>query len=419
MRILLFGFGSRGDVQPFVALGKGLQRAGHAVSVAAGVNFADWVKGEGLDFAPVRVDVEAMMQTDMGKEWLDGSSHNPRAELRNMTRMAERAAPGVAEDIADMIERYDAFISGVLTVEALAAAATARAKHHILGLMSPWSPTRSGTAGMNALLPRQNSPINWVWGYVIEMMMSGVLRAPSLASRARLDLPPPRRADFLRAWNQTPALIGVSPLVVPPPPDWGDHIQVTGYWFLDAAEGWNPPPDLTAFLQAGEPPVYIGFGSMSSRDPEATLRLMLDALAKTGRRAVIHSGWAGLKGENLPPNVHLLHGAPHDWLFPRMAAVIHHGGAGTTAAGLRAGIPSGVVAHIGDQPYWGRRLHELGVGAPFVRRHHLTADSLGDLIVRLTTDREMRARAADLGARIRAEDGVGSAVRAFERMTGA
>ena len=123
----------------------------------------------------------------------------------------------------------------------------------------------------------------------------------------------------------------------------------------------------------------------------------------------------GLKSEKLPDNVFLLDSAPHDWLFPRMEAVIHHGGAGTTAAGLRSGVPSAIVAHIGDQPYWGRRLHELGVGAPLLRRHLLTADNLGETIRLLTTDRDLRARAAALGERIRAEDGVGNAVRAFGR----
>ncbi|MBK8020035.1 MAG: glycosyltransferase family 1 protein [Chloroflexi bacterium] len=415
MRVLLFGFGSRGDVQPFAALGKGLQRAGYDVTLAAGSNFESWVRSEGLNFDPIQVDVEAMMQTDIGKNWLDGSSHSPQAEVRNMKRMADAAAPGVAADILRMIDQYDAFISGALAVEAMAAATAARGKRHVIGLMSPWAPTRSGAAGMNAPLPRANSLINLGFGYFIESMMSGVLRAPSLAVRSRLNLPAPTRGDFMRAWNRTPALIGISPLVTPPPPDWNDCQAVTGYWFLDAPAGWQPSPALTAFLEAGEPPVYVGFGSMSSRDPEATLRIMLDALVKSGRRGVIHSGWAGLKSEKLPDNVFLLDSAPHDWLFPRMAAVIHHGGAGTTAAGLRAGVPSAIVAHIGDQPYWGRRLHELGVGAPLLRRHLLTADNLVETIRLLTTDRDLRARAAALGERIRAEDGVGNAVRAFEQ----
>lgn len=418
MRVLLFGFGSRGDVQPYIALGKGLQQAGYDVTVAAGANFGDWIAREGLGFDPIHVDIEAEMQTDVGKNWLSASSHNPIAELRQMRRMVDSAARTVGADIAGMIDRYDAFISGVLTVDALAAACAARGKHLVNGLMSPWTPTRSGAAGMQAALPTRDSVINYVTGYVVEWMMAGVLAPPSRELRRRLNLPPPTRQAFLRAWNQTPTLIGISPLVLPPPPDWGDHLHVTGYWFLDAPIDWQPDPRLTAFLAAGDAPIYIGFGSMSSRDPEATLRLMLGAVARTGKRAIIHSGWAGLRADTLPDTVYLLDHAPHDWLFPRMAAIIHHGGAGTTGAGVRAGIPSAVIAHIGDQPYWGRRLHELGVGAAPIRRHQLTVDNLSAMITTLTGDPGLRERAADLGARIRAEDGVGTAVRHFARLTG-
>jgi sterol 3beta-glucosyltransferase len=246
----------------------------------------------------------------------------------------------------------------------------------------------------------------------------GVLRSPSDEVRSRLKLPRATRGEFLRAWNRTPTLLGVSPLITPPPPDWGDHIHVTGYWFLDAPADWQPSSALRAFLDAGAPPVYIGFGSMSSRNPQATTQMMIEALKTTGQRGIIHSGWAGLHAEDLPPNIFLLDYAPHDWLFPRMAAVVHHGGAGTTAAGLRAGIPGMVVSHIGDQPYWGRRLHELGVGAAPLKRHELTADKLADAIRTMTSDRAMQSRAAALGERIRTEDGIGNAVKALRKILG-
>lgn len=411
MRLLLFGFGSRGDVQPLVALGKGLQHAGYDTAIAAGINFRAWIEGEGLRYEPVHVDIETYMQTDVGREWLGNSS--PRSELKNMKRMADTIAPTVADDIMAMIDRNDVFISGLLTVEALETVARARGKRHLIALLSPFAPTRSGAAGLQALLPRTDSIINRWWGYVIELMLFEALRGPSDAVRSRLGLPRATRADFLRAWNQTPALLGVSPLVTPPPPDWDAHIRTTGYWFLDAPSDWQPSPALDAFLAAGPPPVYIGFGSMSNRDPQATTQAMIDALKQTGQRGIIHSGWAGLHAEDLPPDIFLLDYAPHDWLFPRMAAVVHHGGAGTTAAGLRAGVPSVVVAHIGDQWYWGRRIHELAAGPVPLRRHQLSADRLAAAICAMLTDRAMQGRAAALGERIRAEDGVGAAVRAF------
>lgn len=417
MRIVLFGFGSRGDVQPLIALGKGLQAAGYDVAIAAGINFQGWIAEHGLGFEPIHIDIEAYMQMDVGKEWL-GNSRSGLDELRNMKRMADGAAPAIADDIARIVASADVFISGLMTIEALAAAAQARGKRHLVGLLAPVAPTRSGAAGMQALFPRADSILNRWQCYFIELMLFNVLRAPSDQVRARLGLPRATRGDFLRAWNQTPTLLGVSPLVTPPPPDWGAHIHVTGYWFLSGAAHWQPSPALDAFLRAGPPPVYIGFGSMSNRDPQGTTQTMIAALKAAGQRGIINSGWGGLRAENLPPDVFLLDYAPHDWLFPRMAAVVHHGGAGTTGAGLRAGVPSAVVAHIGDQWYWGRRIHELGVGAAPLRRHRLNADRLAALISAMTGAGApaMRRQAAALGERIRAEDGVSRAVQVISRL---
>ncbi len=145
---------------------------------------------------------------------------------------------------------------------------------------------------------------------------------------------------------------------------------------------------------------------------------MLAALRESGQRGILHSGWAGLHADDLPPEVFLLSEAPHAWLFPQMAAVIHHGGAGTTAAALRAGVPAGVVAHIGDQPYWGQRLHALGVGAAPLRRHQLSATRLAAMIRTLTTTPDLRRQAADLGRRIQAEDGIGRAIKGGTGPTG-
>lgn len=416
MRVVLFGFGSRGDVQPFVALGVGLKAAGYQVAIAAGKNFRPLVEGAGLEFEPVRMDIEQFMQNDFAKDWLDASSHNPMAELRNMKRMVEAAAEDVADDLLDLAQRTDVFISGILTLEPIASICKIYGKRLILGLMSPFPPSAEGYAGMQAPLPRRKSVLNLWFGYMVEVMLLQVFRKSSNVVRQRLHLPKVNLSDFMRVWNRTPALVGISPHIVPKPQDWGTHVHVGGYWFLSAPEAYQAPPSLEAFLQAGAPPVYIGFGSMSTHDPQGVLKTMLSALEQSGQRGVILRGWAGLHQEDLPETVYLSEAVPHDWLFPRMSAVIHHGGAGTTAAGARAGVPSAVVAHIGDQWYWGRRLHELGVGAPPLRRHQLNSASLSQMIHQLTRSALMRQKAADLGKSIRVEDGVAQAVRSFEQI---
>lgn len=415
MRVLLFGFGSRGDVQPFVALGQGLKAAGYEVAVAAGINFRSFVEGSGLAYEPIHVDVERVMNEDIGKEWLGNSSQNPRAELANMRRMTEAIAEEVADDLLACTPRADVFISGLLTVESLDTIARVQKKVHIQGLLAPFAPTADGAAGLQAIFPRSYNLLNRWFGYAIEAMLFTALRKPSDMVRQRLGLPPVTRRNFIKSWNQTPTLLGVSPSIMPPPRDWPNHIYTTGYWFLPVP-AYEPPQALQDFLAAGEPPVYIGFGSMSSRDPEGTIRLIIEALGQTKQRGIIYSGWAGLRTTDLPSNIYILDGAPHDWLFPKMAAVVHHGGAGTTAAALRAGVPSSVVAHIGDQWFWGRRLYEMGVGAAPMRRHEMTVERLTTTLKILTTDAHIRQRAAKMGERIRAEDGVGNAVKAFSEI---
>jgi UDP:flavonoid glycosyltransferase YjiC (YdhE family) len=197
--------------------------------------------------------------------------------------------------------------------------------------------------------------------------------------------------------------------VIAPPPDWNDNIHVTGYWFLDSAEDWTAPSALTDFLESGPPPVYIGFGSMGNRKPAETTDLVLDALRRIDQRAILLSGWGGLHETDLPDSVFMIDSVPHSWLFSRVAAIVHHGGAGTTAAALRSGSPSVIVPFFGDQPFWGRRVAELGVGPSPIPRQKLTAERLARAIRQALTDNEMRQRAAQLGSRIRLEDGIARA----------
>jgi UDP:flavonoid glycosyltransferase YjiC (YdhE family) len=241
-----------------------------------------------------------------------------------------------------------------------------------------------------------------------------------LANRARRDVlglkAMPLRHPYGTAMaNGQTVLMAYSRHLVPPGSEWPQNVHVTGYWFLDAAEEWTPPGALTRFLDAGPPPVYVGFGSMTLKDPRATLDTVLAAIAKIGCRAVISAGWGGLRAENLPTNIFAIDEAPHDWLFPRMAAIVHHGGAGTTGASLRAGKPSVVVPFIFDQPFWAWRLNKVGVSPKAIPIGKLTAEKLGNALQEALGG-PMQSRAHDLGEKVRAEDGIGAAVAAIECM---
>jgi sterol 3beta-glucosyltransferase len=230
-------------------------------------------------------------------------------------------------------------------------------------------------------------------------------------------------AKEVRAWKQTLAqqahgrpggqvgtLYAYSPKVLPAPGDWGNDVLVSGYWFLDGGD-WTPDPALTEFLSAGDKPIYFGFGSMPGIDPEAMSAMIIEALARTGRRGLLAGG--ALAGEALPAHVHRISSAPHDRLLPLMSAAIHHGGAGTTGAALRAGLPMTIVPFFGDQPFWGRRIEQLGVGPRSLDRKALSADSLVEAIAAMQAP-DMQRKAEALGAAIREEDGVDAAIRFIE-----
>ncbi len=412
MKIIVVASGSRGDVQPLVALARGLAGAGHEVSVAATSDFRGLVEGAGLGFHGFSIAVADLIDSDLGRSWLGHSSHRPWVELRLLREMVATWGVAIAHEVAALAGQADLFVSGVLTADGVDAVVRSGGGRHVIALLAPVGPSREGAAGLHAVRPRSSSVLNRWQGHAISWLMAGAFASAGAEVRRQLGVPLVGRRAFTQIYRDTPTVVGVSPKVLPQPADWPSGHLVTGYWYLDRAPGWRPSAELSEFLGHGPPPVYVGFGSMSTHDPAGTLEAIVDALAASGLRGVVHRGGARLQSADLPDGVLLVDEVPHDWLFPRCAAVIHHGGAGTTAAALRAGVPSGVVAHIGDQPLWGRRVWELGVGAKPLRRHQLDAPRLASVLGELTAPSagKLRARAAELGARIRAEDGVAVAV---------
>ena len=201
-------------------------------------------------------------------------------------------------------------------------------------------------------------------------------------------------------------MISRSPALIPKPKDWGQHIFVSGFYFLDLAENYTPHPDLAAFLDAGAPPIYIGFGSIVVDDPNAMTELIFETVRLTGRRALVSKGWGGLgaNGLSISNDIFMLDNVPHDWLFRRVCCVVHHGGAGTTAAGIALGKPTVIVPFFGDQPFWGAMIARAGAGPSPILIKHLTSTKLADGILQALTPQALE-RAQELGARIAREKG--------------
>jgi UDP:flavonoid glycosyltransferase YjiC (YdhE family) len=262
-------------------------------------------------------------------------------------------------------------------------------------------------------------PVNSLSHHITrQIMWQGFRAADKMVRQAVLGLP---AAPFFGPYHSgalvgLPVLYGFSPAVIPQPPDWESKVRITGYWFLDAEAEWRPDPGLVEFIDAGPAPVYIGFGSMSNRNPEETARLIIEGVGLSGQRAVLQAGWGGMRIDDFPDSIYLFDAVPHAWLFPRLAALVHHGGAGTTAAGLRAGVPAIIIPFFGDQPFWGARVSALGAGPKPIPRKKLTPENLSQALQEMVTNGAMRQRAADLGSRIQSEDGVARAVEIIQQV---
>ena len=415
MRILIAALGTRGDVQPMIALGRGLKSAGHDITMIAGTNFAEWVAGHGLRFVP-SVDIEALMSSEQGLAWSQGSD-NPLKQLRAMRLLMNEYGQGMIDPIQAGSASADLMISSYSAQPLVQTASEKTGVPYVNALLQPQHPTRSGAASLMPLFPMRESIVNRWMGALAERILWRVAAETTNRYRSQVGLPPHTAGSFWRACHGARAVMGFSRFVVPPAADWPPGAALTGYWFLDEEAGWSPPEDLTVFLGSGPPPLYLGFGSMSNRDPGKTLELILAAVKRSGQRAIIAAGWSNLPDRDLPPEVRVIQSAPHHWLFDRVSAVVHHGGAGTTASGLRAGRPTLIVPHMSDQPYWGRRVHEIGAGVKPVPRHRLTVETLAARLDELQDNSRIREGAAALGEKIRAERGVEAAVTAIEAVT--
>ncbi len=417
MKIAIIAFGTRGDVQPLLALGKGLQRAGHQVCVIAGANFRTWIEQHGLQAANSTVDTQSLMEGDAAEEWIR-HGNKPIVNVRMMKRLFAEYGRAMMMDAWAGSQSADAVISSLLSdVFAVSIADKLRARHISAWMQPSMVATRSGAAMMAAPLPRRSSWLNYLVGkWFVEPFLWSM--SGEISNRLReqvLGLPPQTPEENAAKRRNNLVLHGYSQHVIPPPDDWPPNIHTTGYWFLDGDHEWKPPSALSEFLAPGDPPICIGFGSMTGSGAGALTGLIVQAVQQSQTRAILLSGWAGIGETSLPQDVFRLDAAPHEWLYPRMRAIVHHGGAGTTAASLRAGVPTVIVPHMADQSFWGERVEALGVGPRAIAREKLTVAKLAAAIRAAVSDEGMRRRAAELGARIRAENGVGEAVGLIEQ----
>jgi UDP:flavonoid glycosyltransferase YjiC (YdhE family) len=399
MKLLALTYGTEGDTRPLVMLCHGLMGAGHEVLLLAERGTLETARQLGVPHAALEGDIhdEVMALVSRGNARLAAS--------RGLARMAQRHVPGWMRQADAAAAGCDAVLTGGLA----AFVGMSVAERHglpVIGTgMIPLTPTR---AFLSPFLPRLRLPgaLNRLSYTLVNQAVWRTFHRPINRARHALGMPPRRTL-----WRDLPMLYGISPTLLPPPPDWPSDHRICGQWRApDLA--WQPPVDLQTFLDAGPAPVYLGFGSMTGFDRDHVLPALLQALAP--RRVLLFPGWAGLPSGALPPQVFVVGPTPHEALFPRCALVIHHGGSGTTHSACRAGVPSLVMPFAADQFFWADRLQQLGVAPAALSPKRLDAGTLARAIG-FVEHAGTRERAAALGRAMENENGVANAVDLIER----
>ncbi|MEC0256612.1 glycosyltransferase [Paenibacillus lautus] len=413
MKIKLLTIGTRGDVQPFIALARGLQNNGHDVVICTSQDFEGFIRGHGVGFAPIRANMLKLAQSVEGKRML-GS--NPFEIMKQMKKLIHPMMQQMLDDLwtasqdADgLIYHPKAFagydIAQKLNIPVFAA--------HPIPIIAP-----TGTF-TNPILPFsfRNRWLNEKSYHLNRFMLLSFKTLMNTWRSETLHLPPRSvfSDDLCVNGREIPVLYGCSPSVMPFDPKWKDRVCMEGFWFLEDMD-WDPPKELESFIASGPPPIIISFSSMPLKQPDHVLQMTMEALQRTGQRGIILVGWSGMQAfGDVPENILCIQEAPHTWLFPRAVGVIHHGGAGTTAAVLKAGKPMTISPFHADQPFWARRMYELGVSTKPIPEKSMSVEGLVERIAALTSQSSLRVNSTALSEKIRTERGVDRTVEFIER----
>ncbi|KAI0377882.1 hypothetical protein F5Y04DRAFT_171166 [Hypomontagnella monticulosa] len=435
LNIAIHIVGSRGDVQPFIPIAQILSSPPfcHRVRICTHPVFKDFVESKGLEFFSIGGDPEALMAYMVKNPGLlpsresfkAGDIRKRRNEMEEIMHGAWRscieAGDGMGERIpasepvsASELFIADAIIANPPSMAHIHCAEKLNIPLHLVFTM-PWSPTHTfhhplasmqygqteiGVA--NYLSFMMMELLTWQGlGDVINKFRTRTLRLDPISPLWGHQLLSRLRVPFTYLWSES---------LIPKPQDWGPHIRIAGFSFLSQAASYTPPPDLTEFLNKGPPPIYIGFGSIVVNDPKALTELIFKAVTLSKVRAIMSKGWGGIGAGDVPENVYLIGDCPHDWLFQHVSCVIHHGGAGTTAAGLAAGCPTIIIPFFGDQPFWGQMIARAGAGPSPIPYKKLTAEALAESIA-FALKPEAQEAAKEVARKMAEEDGAESAAR--------
>lgn len=418
MKIAIITLGTRGDLQPFIALGIGLKNVGYGVKIISSKNEENFVRNYGLQFFPINVDIQKIMEGDKIQEMTKGdnpikfiTSHiKGTKSLKDSMLETQKEIWQGCQDSEILIFHPGMPIPYFIAIE-----------YNKISIMANPFPVISTKEYPSILFYngiRLGGLYNLFTHFVFEKLFWTLTKSTikefwGNAIKSKMNFSEPPLSQQVK--SGMPVINAYSELLFHRPKDWASNIYTTGSWFIQKEPEWKPSSELTNFIKSGRPPLYIGFGSMKDKSQfKKTFDIILKALELSKQRAVVGLGWNSLDyNESIPEEVFLIDNVPFTWLFPQMAAVVHHGGAGTTATGLYAGKPTIIIPFNADQPAWGRRVYELGVGAKPVPKKKLTAENLASAII-YSLNPKVVAKAEELGQKFRKEKGVDNAVKIID-----
>ncbi|KKY28171.1 putative udp-glucose:sterol glycosyltransferase [Phaeomoniella chlamydospora] len=416
LRVTCLTIGSRGDVQPYIALCKGLIADGHRARIATHAEFGPWVRKHGIEFKPVEGDPAELMRICVENgmftySFLKEASAKFRTWIDDLLSSAWEACKD-----SDLLIESPSAMAGIHIAEALGIP-------YFRAFTMPWTRTRAYPHAFAVPEKKIGGAYNY-FSYVMfdNVFWKAIAGQVNRWRKRELGLGS-TNLDRMQP-NKVPFLYNFSPQVVVPPLDYSDWVRVTGYWFLDEGSDYRPPQELMDFInntrKDGKKLVYIGFGSIVVSDPAALTKTVVDSVLKADVRCILSKGWSDRLGDPaavktevpLPPEIHQIKSAPHDWLFRQIDAAAHHGGAGTTGASLRAGVPTIIKPFFGDQFFFGSRVEDLGVG---ICMKKVNVSVFSRALWEACHSERMIAKARVLGEEIRKENGVQTAIQAIYR----
>ncbi len=411
MQISILTYGSRGDVQPFLALALGLKNAGHQIVLAAPHRFSDFIESYGIPCEPLAGDPDELSLL------LNQAGNNPFRMVQSMRKHVVGIAPDVVRGVRRAMVGTDMIIHGfAFTTGAHSYANELGIPDVSIQMFPVFAPTHQFSAiGVNG------SKSGW-FNYFTHWLSTKVFWHVGNAGYFQLRKKAPQDFPSKLFWpfkpsntrTQTPLIFAISPQVLPMPEEWKlPYIHQPGYFFLEEQD-FTPPPELVKFLSIGKPPLCITFGSMVNPKLRRVIRSILDAANQLGERVIILTGWGGWKPDIQNEEIFFIEAVPHSWLFPQCKLVIHHGGAGTTAAGIKAGVPAIIIPHTADQPFWGSRIADIGVGPKPIPVRKVTTERI-ILTLEQSNSETIRNKAAKIGLQIQAENGIENTIKLIEK----